>query len=402
MQLIDGQPVFSATDLVGYLACEHLTALERAALAGLVERPIREDRELDVIRNARLPARGPISRRAACRRSLGRRGRARRRGRPRRPDPPPGGRHDRRDGVGRRRHLPGDLLRRPLARLCRLPAAGRVAGSAIGLGALPLRGRRHEAGAARQGGRRPPDLLVRRAADADPGRAARADAGRARRKRARDGDPARRRLHGLLPGREAALRGSRARHGRAPAPAAAYPPPDDLPGAGRALRRLPMGGALRQRRRDDDHLSLVAGITARQRKALVARELDTVVRLAAAPIPFDPPLDGTSAAQRRARPRAGPHPGRGPRTAEADPRAAAAQPGEPIEPERGLATLPPSRIRATSSSTSRATRTRSTTASTTSSACMDIDERLHGVLVIRPGRAVRRSRWPARSARSSG
>src|SRR5919204_1801424 len=50
MQLIDGRPVFSATDLVGYLACEHLTALERAALAGLVERPNRDDPELDVIR----------------------------------------------------------------------------------------------------------------------------------------------------------------------------------------------------------------------------------------------------------------------------------------------------------------------------------------------------------------
>ena len=36
MQLIDGQPVYSATDLVGFLACEHLTNLERAALAGLV------------------------------------------------------------------------------------------------------------------------------------------------------------------------------------------------------------------------------------------------------------------------------------------------------------------------------------------------------------------------------
>ena len=50
MQLIDGQPVFSATDLVGFLECEHLTALERAALAGLVQRPMREDPELDVIR----------------------------------------------------------------------------------------------------------------------------------------------------------------------------------------------------------------------------------------------------------------------------------------------------------------------------------------------------------------
>ena len=36
MQLIDGRPVFAATDLVAYLACEHLTQLERAALAGLV------------------------------------------------------------------------------------------------------------------------------------------------------------------------------------------------------------------------------------------------------------------------------------------------------------------------------------------------------------------------------
>src|SRR5918996_2123434 len=50
MQLFDGRPVFSATDLVGYLACEHLTALERAALAGVVERPNRPDPELDVIR----------------------------------------------------------------------------------------------------------------------------------------------------------------------------------------------------------------------------------------------------------------------------------------------------------------------------------------------------------------
>ena len=51
MQSIDGQSVFSATDLVGYLACEHLTALEAAVLAGLVKRPNRPDPELDVIRH---------------------------------------------------------------------------------------------------------------------------------------------------------------------------------------------------------------------------------------------------------------------------------------------------------------------------------------------------------------
>ena len=50
MQLIDGRPVYAATDLVAYLACEHLTQLERAALAGLVKRPMRDDPELDIIR----------------------------------------------------------------------------------------------------------------------------------------------------------------------------------------------------------------------------------------------------------------------------------------------------------------------------------------------------------------
>jgi predicted RecB family nuclease len=50
MDRIDGRPVYSATDLVAFLACEHLTQLERAAIAGLVDRPIRDDPELDVIR----------------------------------------------------------------------------------------------------------------------------------------------------------------------------------------------------------------------------------------------------------------------------------------------------------------------------------------------------------------
>lgn len=49
MQLLDGSHVFAATDLVGFLACEHLTGLELARLAGLVERPFRDDPELKVI-----------------------------------------------------------------------------------------------------------------------------------------------------------------------------------------------------------------------------------------------------------------------------------------------------------------------------------------------------------------
>ena len=50
MHVLDGKPVYAATDLVGFLACEHLTNLERASLAGLVKRPERDDPELDTIR----------------------------------------------------------------------------------------------------------------------------------------------------------------------------------------------------------------------------------------------------------------------------------------------------------------------------------------------------------------
>ena len=122
-----------------------------------------------------------------------------------------------------------------------------------------------------------------------------------------------------------------------------------------------------QRRRDDDHLSLVAGITGRQRTALATREIDTVVRLANAPLPFQPPLDGTSAASiERVREQARVQvAGRGlPRPIH-----------ELILPARGSRSSrngvwPCSRRRtmATSSWTWRATPTRSTMAWTTSSA----------------------------------
>lgn len=50
MQAIHGRPAYSATDLVGYLECEHLLTLERAALAGAVERIVRPDEVLDLLR----------------------------------------------------------------------------------------------------------------------------------------------------------------------------------------------------------------------------------------------------------------------------------------------------------------------------------------------------------------
>ncbi len=49
MQLIDGRPVYAATDLVGFLACDHRLELERAALEGLVAKPIRNDPSIELV-----------------------------------------------------------------------------------------------------------------------------------------------------------------------------------------------------------------------------------------------------------------------------------------------------------------------------------------------------------------
>jgi predicted RecB family nuclease len=49
VQLVDGTIIVSATDLVGYLACDHLVTLELDAAAGRRERPIRHDPELELI-----------------------------------------------------------------------------------------------------------------------------------------------------------------------------------------------------------------------------------------------------------------------------------------------------------------------------------------------------------------
>jgi uncharacterized protein len=50
MQDLDGVTVYSATDLVGFLACEHLTTLDRAQLSGLISAEERVDEELEVLR----------------------------------------------------------------------------------------------------------------------------------------------------------------------------------------------------------------------------------------------------------------------------------------------------------------------------------------------------------------
>ena len=49
MAIIENRLTYSATDLVGFLECGHLTSLERAALSGHLERPERTDPVLDRI-----------------------------------------------------------------------------------------------------------------------------------------------------------------------------------------------------------------------------------------------------------------------------------------------------------------------------------------------------------------
>ena len=49
MRRVDGRLVYSATDLVGYLECAHLANIERAAVWGHLNRPVRADPVLDRI-----------------------------------------------------------------------------------------------------------------------------------------------------------------------------------------------------------------------------------------------------------------------------------------------------------------------------------------------------------------
>jgi predicted RecB family nuclease len=50
MRRLGDDIVFSPTDLVGFLDCPHLTALDRAVFAGILPKPFREDAELDLLR----------------------------------------------------------------------------------------------------------------------------------------------------------------------------------------------------------------------------------------------------------------------------------------------------------------------------------------------------------------
>ncbi|HEY7738847.1 MAG TPA: TM0106 family RecB-like putative nuclease [Candidatus Limnocylindria bacterium] len=293
MQLIDGQPVYSATDLVGYLECEHLTALERAALVGLVDRPHLNDPELDVLRRrgeqherqylAELEADGRRVARIAL------------------------------DGSNEDR---GAALRDAAAETERAMAAG--ADVVFQATFFDGRWRGHA------------DFLLR--VD-DPDRPSRwggyhyevADTKLARHVKAsavlqictyidlltaiQEVQP--RSLHVVLGGSEGGLRtlrvddfmayyrAARARFDAAvgpAAPVATYPPQDSYPEPVDHCDVCRWRLVCADRRRADDHLSLVAGISRRQRQGLVGRGVATLEQLGELPLPVTPPLERTSAA----------------------------------------------------------------------------------------------------------
>ncbi|MGQ0606940.1 MAG: TM0106 family RecB-like putative nuclease [Chloroflexota bacterium] len=340
MQLIDGRPVFSATDLVGYLACEHLTALERAALAGLVKRPMRADPELDVIRERGLRHEARyLSDLTATGRAVVE--------------------IARNDDEER-----GDRIRRQAEETIAAMASGADVifqatffdGRWLGYADFLLRmesperpstwgpyhyevadtklARHVKAGAVLQicsyveqltriQGVQPEEMRVVLGGSARETATLRVDDYMAYYRAAK------RRFEETVLGTDAAS-----------PPLPAYPPAATYPEPVDHCDVCRWAELCVKRRRDDDHLSLVAGISGRQRKALVAREIDTVVRLAASPLPFDPPLDGASAASvERVREQA---------RIQVEGRdlpkpiyeLLLPRPGEPIEPERGLGILP--------------------------------------------------------------
>ena len=336
MQTIDGRPVYAATDLVAYLACEHLTQLERASLAGLVRRPMRDDPELDIIRRrgfehekrylADLEAAG----RSAVRIEL--------------------------DGYIEDR---GDQLR----------AAADETIAAMASGADVI----YQATFFDGTWRGHADFLLR--VD-DPARPSAwgpyhyevADTKLARHVKASavlqicSYIDQLERVQGVRPEwLHVALGGSartveklrvddymayyRSVRDRflatmTDAAAPAFPPLATYPEPVEHCDVCRWAAECAERRRSDDHLSLVAGISARQRKALVQRGVPTLEALGDLPLPLDPPLEGTSAgALVRVREQARLQLERR-RTGELRYELLLPEPGQALEVERGLASLP--------------------------------------------------------------
>jgi predicted RecB family nuclease len=340
VQTIDGRPVYAATDLVAYLACEHLTQLERAALAGLVRRPMRDDPELDIIRKR-------------------------------------GFEHEKRylgDLTAEGRHAvtiePDGSIDDQGERL-RAAAAATTAAMASGADVI------YQATFFDGTWRGHADFLLRVDDATHPSRFGPYHYEVADTKLARHVKASAvlqicsyvdqlERVQGVRPEwLYVALGGStraverlrvddymayyRSARDRflatmADAIAPAYPPAGTYPEPVDHCDVCRWAAECVQRRRDDDHLSLVAGISARQRRALEQRGVATLEALGDLALPMRPALDGTSAAalarvREQARLQL-----EGRRTGTLRYELLVPAPGADLEPERGLASLPaPSR-----------------------------------------------------------
>ncbi len=329
--------MFAATDLVAYLACEHLTQLERASLAGLVKRPMRDDPELDIIRKrgfqheARYLADLEAAGRTTVKIDL--------------------------DGSIEDR---GDQLR--------AAAAETIAAMASGADVI------YQATFFDGTWRGHADFLLR--VD-DPARPSAwgsyhyevADTKLARHVKASailqicsyidQLEP----IQGVRPEwLHVALGGSartverlrvddymayyRSARDRFLATMAdetppTYPPERTYPDPVEHCDVCRWAAECVARRRADDHLSLVAGISANQRRALKEHGVATLESLGELPMPMDPPIQGTSAgALVRVREQARLQL-EGRRTGTNRYELLLPDPGQPLEPERGLASLPP-------------------------------------------------------------
>jgi uncharacterized protein len=336
VQTIDGRPVYAATDLVAYLACEHLTQLERASLAGLVNRPMRNDPELDIIRRrgfehekrflADLAADGRTSVAIALDGSIEDRGDQLRAA----AAETTAAMRDGADVIYQATFFDG-TWRGHADFLLRVDDPSRP--SAFGgwhYEVADTKLARHVKASAVLQICTYVDLLEQ-IQGVEPEWMHVALGGSARTvERLRVGDymayyrSARGRFLAAMTAEEAA----------AFPPAGTYPDPVEHCDVCRWVVECTI------RRRNDDHLSLVAGISSRQRRALIGRGTATLEQLGRLELPMAPPLDGTSAAAlARVREQAriqleGRIEGR-PRYELLLP-----GPGESVDPERGLAILP--------------------------------------------------------------
>ncbi|MGH2358634.1 MAG: TM0106 family RecB-like putative nuclease [Candidatus Limnocylindria bacterium] len=336
MQLIDGAPVYSATDLVGFLACEHLTALERAALAELVPKPDRLDPELEIIRKRGLEheARYLADRKAEGLSVVT---------------------IDRQDDADK-----GDAVRAAAAATERAMREGAQViyqaaffdGQWLGYADFLLRVDSRD---------RPSTFGPYHYQPVDTKLARHVKAGAVIQlctyvdllTAVQGVQPAL--MHVALGGSTHAVeplrvsdftayfRAAKARFMAAVgegAPAPAYPPPLTYPDPVEHCDVCRWKVDCEARRQTDDHLSLVAGISGRQRKALATRGISTLEALGELGLPLHPPLEGTSAAAlQRVREQARIQL-EGRREERMKYELFTPEPGGAIDPERGLATLP--------------------------------------------------------------